>query len=94
MLNVKWSWVLFMDKGNCSKCGQKIQKTTSDKCMYCGAPLKPDQVFTQKEKEEIDLGKKLLKKELHEKEMDRIKQGRKSSSASEYPDITFGGGGF
>jgi hypothetical protein len=62
--------------------------------MYCGTPLKPDQVFTQKEKEEIDLGKKMLKKELHEKEMDRIKQRRKSSSASDYPDITFGDGGF
>jgi hypothetical protein len=83
-----------MDKGNCSKCGQKIQKTTSDKCMYCGTPLKPDQIFTQEEKEEIHLGKKLLKKELHEKEIDRIKQGRKSSSASVYPDITFGDGGF
>jgi predicted amidophosphoribosyltransferase len=83
-----------MDKGNCSKCGQKIQKTTSNKCMYCGTPLQPDQAFTQEEKEEINLGKKVLKKELHEKEMDRIKQGRKSSSASVYPDITFGDGGF
>ena len=62
--------------------------------MYCGTPLKPDQVFTQKEKEQIDLGKKMLKKELNEKEMDRIKQRRKSSSASDYPDITFGDGGF
>jgi len=62
--------------------------------MYCGTPLKPDQAFTQKEKEKINLGKKVLKKELHEKEMDRIKQGRKSSSASVYPDITFGDGGF
>lgn len=51
-----------MNKGNYSKCDQKIQKTTSDKCMYCGELLKPDQVFTQEEKEEINLGNKLLKK--------------------------------
>ncbi|MBL4631327.1 MAG: hypothetical protein JKY14_09280 [Paraglaciecola sp.] len=56
--------------------------------------MKPDQAFTQKEKEEINLGKKSLKKELHDKGVDRIKQGRKSSSASVYPDITFGDGGF
>jgi len=62
--------------------------------MYCGTPLKSDQAFTQEEKEKIDLRKTMLKKELHEKEMDRIKQGRRSSSASVYPDITFGDGGF
>ena len=38
-----------MDKGNCSKCGQKIQKSVSDKCMYCGAPLEAAQVFTEEE---------------------------------------------
>ena len=83
-----------MDKGSCSKCGQKIQKTNSDACMYCGAPLKPDQSFTKEEKNEINLGKKLLKRELHEKEMDRIKQGGKISSATSIPDISFGDSSF
>ena len=84
----------FMDKGNCSKCGRKIQKTTSDICMYCGTPLTSDQAFTQEEKEEIEFGRKMLKKELLEKEMNRIRKGRKVSSASSYLDITFGDGEF
>ena len=83
-----------MDKGNCSKCGQKIQKTISDKCMYCGAPLEAAQIFTEEEKETINLNKKSLRKELHEKEMERLRKGRKSTAASGGFDIEIGLGGF
>lgn len=83
-----------MDKGNCSTCRQKIQKTISDKCMYCGAPLEAAQIFTEKEKETITLNKKSLKKELHEKEMERLKKGRKSTAASDGFDIEAGIAGF
>jgi hypothetical protein len=83
-----------MDKGNCSKCGQKIQKTVSDKCMYCGAPLEAAQVFTEEEKETISLNKKSLRKELHKKEMERLRKGRKSTAASGGFDIEIGLGGF
>jgi hypothetical protein len=71
-----------MNKGNCSKCGQKIQKTISDKCMYCGAPLEAAQIFTEEEKEIINLNKKSLRKELHEKEMERLRKRRKTTTDS------------
>jgi DNA-directed RNA polymerase subunit RPC12/RpoP len=83
-----------MNKGDCSKCGQKIQKTMSDKCMYCGAPLEAAQFFTEEEKETISLNKKLLRKELHEKEMERLRKGRKSTAAFSGFDIEIGLGGF
>lgn len=83
-----------MDKGNCSKCGQKIQKTTSDRCMYCGAPLELNQIFTEEEKEAINLSKKSLRKELHEMNMERLRQGRKSTSASGGIELEIGIGGF
>jgi glutaredoxin len=83
-----------MDKGNCSKCGQKIQKTASDKCMYCGTALKADQVFTKEEKEKINLDKKLLRKEQHEKEMERLREARRSPSTSINHKVSIGLGGF
>jgi hypothetical protein len=82
-----------MDKGNCAKCGHKIQKTTSDKCMYCGTQLEAGQIFTKDEKEKINLDKKLLKKELLEDEVERRRQRRQSSSNSIYLHVgDFGGG--
>ena len=41
------------EKGNCESCGQKIQNTVFDKCMYCGAVLLEHQKFSDSEKEEI-----------------------------------------
>jgi len=53
-----------MNKGDCSNCGRKIQKTTTDKCMYCGGDLEPTQSFTQGEKQQIHEAKKKLDKKL------------------------------
>jgi len=83
-----------MDKGNCSKCGQKIQKTASDKCMYCGTALKADQVFTTEEKETINLDKKSRRKEQHENEMERLRQARKSPSTPINHKVSIHIGGF
>jgi len=44
-----------IDKGNCEKCGQKIQETLYDTCMICGEDLVGDQRFTDEEKESIRL---------------------------------------
>jgi len=53
-----------MNKGDCSNCGRKIQKTTSDKCMYCGVDLEVNQSFTQEEKQQILEAKQKLDKKL------------------------------
>ena len=57
-----------MFKGNCSNCGRKIQKTTTNKCMYCGTDLEPHQRFTQEEKRQILESKKELEKQLETKD--------------------------
>jgi uncharacterized membrane protein len=41
------------DKGNCEACGQKIQNTVFDKCMYCGTALPKYQSFSAAEKEAV-----------------------------------------
>ena len=41
------------DKGLCSHCNRKIMQTLNDICMYCGAPLPPEQQFSESEKLEI-----------------------------------------
>lgn len=41
------------NKGNCESCGQKIQNTVFDKCMYCGVELPDHQKFSDSEKEEV-----------------------------------------
>jgi hypothetical protein len=40
-------------KGSCESCGQRIQNTVFDKCMFCGVALPEHQQFTEAEKEEV-----------------------------------------
>ena len=49
---------------------------------------------SEEEKEAINLSKKSLRKELHEMNMERFRQGRKSTSASGGIELEIGIGGF
>ena len=62
-----------MDKGNCSACGRKIQKTTLNKCMYCGQGLQENQRFSEQELDNIREDKQRFRKELHQMNMERQK---------------------
>lgn len=57
-----------MDKGNCTNCGRRIQKTTTDSYMYCGAELELEQRFNQEEKQAILAAEKNLDEEFKAKD--------------------------
>ena len=70
-----------IDKGLCSQCNRKVMQTLNDICMYCGAPLPPEQQFSESEKLEI---KTRQKEALEEQRLSPKKSQSKSSDSYGY----------
>ena len=82
---------MITDKGNCSQCGQKVQHTTHDKCMYCGAILNSSQRFTEDEKAIIENRQKQRAQEYKKRQQSRSGHSGGLDTTG-FCDTDFGGG--
>ena len=68
------------DKGNCQNCSQRIQNTTFNKCMFCGAELPEEKAFSESDIHQMKEKQKLA--DIEERALDEKARARTRANNS------------